>query len=156
MQKFFISRSAQDTEDLATAAASFMKGGEAIFLRGDIGTGKTVFVRALATALGLKDAPVSASFSIMKEYHGPRFGLLHLDLFRLSEDEVLNVGVEEFLADPALILAVEWPAPIERFITPALDISFKLLEGDGREISVQSASERGRELLGSLCKTINK
>ena len=60
--------SSAQTLALAERFSSALKGGEIVFLRGPIGAGKTVFVKGIAAALGLKSSPTSASFSLMKEY----------------------------------------------------------------------------------------
>ena len=77
--------SRQETLALASRFAKVLQGGEIIFLRGPIGAGKTVFVKGVASALGLKSSPVSASFSLMKKYKNKNVKLFHIDLFRLSE-----------------------------------------------------------------------
>ena len=92
------------TTALAGRFAQVLKGGVIIFLRGPIGAGKTVFVKGVAAALGLKSSPVSASFSLMKEYKNKHVKLFHIDLFRLSEGEVFNLGFEEMLEDERALM----------------------------------------------------
>ena len=103
---------------LAERFSSALKGGEIVFLRGPIGAGKTVFVKGVAAALGLKSSPTSASFSLMKEYKNKKHRLFHIDLFRLEEGEVFNLGFEEMLEDEKAIILAEWPDPI-RHMLPA-------------------------------------
>ena len=75
------SSSRQQTLAIAARFSRVLQGGEIIFLRGPIGAGKTVFVKGLASALGLKSSPTSASFSLMKKYQNKSHRLFHIDLF---------------------------------------------------------------------------
>ena len=138
---------------LAERFSSALKGGEIVFLRGPIGAGKTVFVKGIAAALGLKSSPTSASFSLMKEYKNKNHRLFHIDLFRLEEGEVFNLGFEEMLEDDNAIILAEWPDPIRQML-PAdrLEMDFILKEGDEREIKLQSFGRVSDALLEALCK----
>ena len=138
---------------LAERFSSALKGGEIVFLRGPIGAGKTVFVKGVAAALGLKSSPTSASFSLMKEYKNKKHRLSHIDLFRLEEGEVFNLGFEEMLEDEKAIILAEWPDPI-RHMLPAdrLEMDFILKEGDERVIKLQSFGRVSDALLEALCK----
>ncbi|HAM43122.1 tRNA (adenosine(37)-N6)-threonylcarbamoyltransferase complex ATPase subunit type 1 TsaE [Candidatus Avelusimicrobium stercoris] len=138
---------------LAERFSSALKGGEIVFLRGPIGAGKTVFVKGVAAALGLKSSPTSASFSLMKEYKNKKHRLFHIDLFRLEEGEVFNLGFEEMLEDEKAIILAEWPDPI-RHMLPAdrLEMDFILKEGDERVIKLQSFGRVSDALLEALCK----
>ena len=138
---------------LAERFSSALKGGEIVFLRGPIGAGKTVFVKGVAAALGLKSSPTSASFSLMKEYKNKKHRLFHIDLFRLEEGEVFNLGFEEMLEDEQAIILAEWPDPI-RHMLPAdrLEMDFILKEGDERVIKLQSFGRVSDALLEALCK----
>lgn len=122
-------------------------------MRGPIGAGKTVFVKGIAAALGLKSSPTSASFSLMKEYKNKKHRLFHIDLFRLEEGEVFNLGFEEMLEDDNAIILAEWPDPIRQML-PAdrLEMDFILKEGDEREIKLQSFGRVSDALLEALCK----
>ena len=149
--------SRHETLALAGRFAKALQGGEIIFLRGPIGAGKTVFVKGVAAALGLKSSPVSASFSLMKEYKNKNVKLFHIDLFRLSEGEVFNLGFEEMLEDERAIILAEWPDPI-RHMLPAdrLEMNFILKEGDERLITLQSFGRVSHALLEGLCKAANQ
>ena len=147
-----ISKSAQDTELLATRFAKWLCGGEIIFLRGPIGAGKTVFVKGVAAALGLKSSPTSASFSLMKRYGNAQRTLFHIDLFRLEAGEVFNLGFEEMLEDEKAIILAEWPDPIARMM-PAdrVEMDFSLCGGDKRRITLRSFGPTSEKLLRKIC-----
>ena len=151
MEKTFNSSSVQDTLALAARTAALLKGGEIIFLSGPIGAGKTVFVAGLVKALGLKAKPVSASFSLMKEYKGNGRRIFHVDLFRLEEREMFNFGFEEMLADEKAIILAEWPEAIKNFIPPErLEIDYTLLQGDGRKIKITALGKTAENILERL------
>jgi len=151
------SSSREETLALAGAFARALKGGEIVFLRGPIGAGKTVFVKGAAAAMGLKSSPTSASFSLMKEYKNKNRRLFHIDLFRLEEGEVFNLGFEEMLEDENAVILAEWPDPI-RHMLPAdrLEMDFILKEGDERIIRLASFGRVSDALLEALCKAAKR
>lgn len=128
-----------DTARLAGLLAPALKGGDALFLEGPIGSGKTFFVRELAAALGVKKLPVSASFNLMRAYKG-RLKIYHFDLFRAGEADMENIGLDEYLGREDGVTAVEWPgAGGEMFAgTEPLRLEFKLAGGDRRAIAIKA------------------
>jgi len=145
--------SRQETLALAARCAQLLKGGEIIFLRGPIGAGKTVFVKGIAAALGLKGSPTSASFSLMKKYQSKTKRLFHIDLFRLEEAESFNLGFEEMLEDEQAIILAEWPDPVQRFFPQdRLEMNFVLQQGDTRTIELASFGRVSTQLLEGLCR----
>ncbi len=147
-----ITSSREQTLCLAKQLAKALSGGEIIFLRGPIGAGKTVFVKGVAAALGLKSSPTSASFSLMKEYKNKKHRLFHIDLFRLEEGEVFNLGFEEMLEDEQAIILAEWPDPIRRMLPQdRLEMDFILRTGDERIIELTANGPESQRLLESLC-----
>ena len=156
MKQVIYTNSVQQTQALAARCAELLHGGEIIFLRGPIGAGKTIFVKGVAQALGLKSSPTSASFSLMKCYKNKKYTLFHIDLFRLSEAEVFNLGFEEILEDEKAILLAEWPDPLARML-PAdrLEMDFALCGADKREITLRATGAISQELANQLCQHIN-
>lgn len=145
--------SREQTLSLARTFAGLLRGGEIVFLRGPIGAGKTVFVKGVAAALGLKSSPTSASFSLMKKYHNKTTRLFHIDLFRLEETEVFNLGFEEMLEDEHAIILAEWPDPVQRFFPQdRLELNFVLQHGDTRTIEMVSHGRVSDGLLEGLCR----
>lgn len=145
--------SREETLNLAKKMARALRGGEIIFLRGPIGAGKTVFVKGVAESLNLKSSPTSASFSLLKEYKNKKVRLFHIDLFRLEEGEVFNLGFEEMLEDETAIILAEWPDPISRLLPQdRLEMNFILHQGDERTIEVASFGRVSERLLDALCK----
>ena len=103
-----VTRSAAETEDVAAALAGGFAGGEVVLLSGELGAGKTAFVRGLARGIGVDPAEVaSPTFVLLTAYPG-RFTLHHADLYRLEKKEAdRELGLEE-LPGPDGVLAVEW------------------------------------------------
>ena len=103
-----VTRSVAETEDVAAALAGRFAGGEVVLLSGELGAGKTAFVRGLARGVGVDPTEVaSPTFVLLTAYAG-RFTLHHADLYRLeARDADRELGLEE-LPGPAGVLAVEW------------------------------------------------
>ena len=124
--------SVEETWSLARRLAAELKPGDIVCLEGDLGSGKTTFVQGLAAALGVAGRVTSPTFCLVQE-HGSSDGrlLVHMDLYRLaSEDDVLAIGWEDFLARGA-ILAVEWPERAGSLVPEdAVRVSFACLDGE--------------------------
>jgi tRNA threonylcarbamoyladenosine biosynthesis protein TsaE len=115
-------------------------------LKGDLGVGKTTFVRALLEALGHTGRVPSPTYTLLEQYALGDLSVVHLDLYRLKEArEIEFLGLRDWLAQPGVWLMVEWP---ERGGTlhEALDLEIRLsIAGDdSRLLEVQAFSERGR------------
>ena len=103
-----ISKSVEDTHDLAKRLADTLEGGEIILLNGDLGAGKTTFSKGLAKALGIDGDVTSPTFTIMNVYEDGRLKLNHLDMYRIEhEDELYELGVEDAMTDDA-VTVIEW------------------------------------------------
>ena len=98
-----------ETWEVAKLFAASLKPGDVVCLEGDLGAGKTTFTQGLCAALGAKRAVTSPTFCIVSEHPSPEFMVVHMDLYRLhDEDDVIQVGWEDYLAQGA-VLVVEWP-----------------------------------------------
>jgi tRNA threonylcarbamoyl adenosine modification protein YjeE len=106
----FESAGEEDTRAVARGLAGELRAGDVVALSGPLGSGKTVFVRGLAEGLGGEPkAVVSPTFAILHEYDCAPAGLVHLDLYRVADDEkeLREIGLPDVLAGK--IAAVEWP-----------------------------------------------
>jgi tRNA threonylcarbamoyladenosine biosynthesis protein TsaE len=101
--------SAEQTEALGAALAVDLRPGDVVLVAGDLGVGKTTFVRGAARALGVDEPVTSPTFTIGARYHG-RVPVAHLDLFRLGGDlEGEDPGLLEDYLAPDAVAFVEWP-----------------------------------------------
>lgn len=111
------SKSIEETEEAAQSLAERLEPGDFIALEGDLGAGKTQFVRGLARGLGLTDEISSPTFTILQIYNQGETPLHHFDLYRLEDSEdVINSGLEDTLFDPGAISVVEWSERITDLI----------------------------------------
>jgi tRNA threonylcarbamoyladenosine biosynthesis protein TsaE len=135
------------TKDAAAQLAQVLKAGDLVLLTGEIGSGKTTFVQALAEALGVRDRVTSPSFVLHAVYESGRVPLSHVDLYRLdSDEEVEGVGLEDYL-DTA-ITTVEWADRYAHFRPPYLVLGFAFgpREGD-RMLTIHPEGDDWRERL---------
>lgn len=100
-------KSPAETEALGEKLAKKLNSGVFIALTGDLGAGKTVFVKGLAKGLNVKERVVSPTYTIMCQYFGDKM-LCHFDLYRISEDDCYNMGFDDFFFDENVICALEW------------------------------------------------
>ena len=106
-------RSEGETVRVAREWAACLRAGDVVLLYGDLGSGKTAFVRGLAEGLGVDPEEVSSpTFTIIQQYGGGRVPLLHVDLYRLEPREVNDLGLDELGADA--VVAVEWAERLPR------------------------------------------
>ena len=102
------SHSPAETEALGQLFGRDAKAGLVIALSGDLGAGKTQFVKGLARGLGISARVHSPTFTLVNEYNGGRLKLFHLDLYRLeTREQILSAGIEELLK-PDGVSVIEW------------------------------------------------
>ena len=107
MDKIFTIRTAEDMEALGRSIGEKCTPGTVISLRGSLGAGKTVFAKGVARSLGINEAIVSPTFTLVQEYEG-RLPMYHMDLYRItSEDDFQMIGGEDMLYSDGVTL-VEW------------------------------------------------
>lgn len=123
----YLSRTAEDTEKAGREFARHLQKGDVVSLRGSLGAGKTVFAKGIARQLGITEAIVSPTFTLVQEYDGT-MKLFHLDLYRLSGgDEFESMGGEDFLYPDGVSL-IEWSEKIEDMLpesTIYIDITIR-------------------------------
>ncbi|MBQ9145656.1 MAG: tRNA (adenosine(37)-N6)-threonylcarbamoyltransferase complex ATPase subunit type 1 TsaE [Clostridia bacterium] len=98
----------QDTYQIAAKLAATLRGGEVVLLCGDLGSGKTTFVKGLAHALGIDQVVTSPTFTLMNTYQGTKLKLYHFDLYRLGAGDAEDMGFDEFFHDPDAVCCIEW------------------------------------------------
>jgi len=141
----------QATEAFARQLAPFVGAtGGWIYLRGELGAGKTAFVRALLRACGVTGRIKSPSYALLEFYKVFNLYLYHFDFYRFSDpSEWLDAGFRDVFCDDALIL-IEWPERAENLLpTPDLTISLAYAE-PGRDAELHAHTARGQTWLDAL------
>ena len=131
----YISKSESETEALGERFARDLPGGSVVALYGDLGAGKTAFVRGMAKGMDLQCRVSSPTFTIANEYLGSR-DLIHFDMYRLSSaDELYDIGWEDYLARGA-VCVVEWSENVE-----------DAFDGSERRITIEKLSAGERKII---------
>jgi tRNA threonylcarbamoyladenosine biosynthesis protein TsaE len=110
-------RSPEDTAALAADLAARLRAGDVVTVSGELGTGKTTFVRGACAALGVREQVTSPTYTIGHRYHGDRGAVTHLDLYRFQGVSAAEWGDLEPYFDDAIAF-VEWPEAGEGVLPP--------------------------------------
>ena len=130
----YISHSPAETEALGERFGRAAQRGLVIALSGDLGAGKTQFVRGLARGLGFPGRVHSPTFTLVNEYGGGRLTLFHLDLYRLeTPEQLLSAGIEDFLT-PAGVSVIEWAERLKT-ANPLVNVRIEIISETERKIS---------------------
>jgi tRNA threonylcarbamoyladenosine biosynthesis protein TsaE len=131
-----------ETAALGRDTARDLRAGDVLLLHGELGAGKTVFVRGLAEGLGIDAAAVSSpTFTLIQEYHGGRGPLFHVDLYRLTPPEVDDLGLDELVEQG--IVAVEWAARWTRPPSGAIHVTFTHAGDTERVVTIDRPKAQG-------------
>ena len=130
-----VSNSPEETRSVGSAMARNAQAGMVLSLIGELGTGKTEFVKGLALGLGIDDNITSPTFTILHEYKGGRLPLFHMDFYRLrTERELDEIGFDEYLRAAGLC-AIEWGDRFpDRLPSDSIKVFFSASADDRREI----------------------
>ncbi|MDD2432456.1 MAG: tRNA (adenosine(37)-N6)-threonylcarbamoyltransferase complex ATPase subunit type 1 TsaE [Clostridia bacterium] len=146
--------SPEETLALAKKLGAKLQGGEILVLEGDLGAGKTHFVKGLAEGLGVKESVTSPTFTLLHLYEG-RLPLAHFDVYRLSSSEAFEeLGYEEYFSDSG-VTAIEWGDLISPYL-PSEYLQIKITHlyqeelGEGRLITFSPHGELIQALIKEL------
>ena len=133
----YICKTEKDMEDLGKRLGKTFKEKTVVSLRGSLGAGKTVFARGVARALGIEEAVISPTFTLIQEYEGEK-RLSHMDLYRIkSVDDFLATGGEELLYSDSVCL-IEWSEVIEELLPKkTVYVQISINEDSSRTVEVQ-------------------
>ena len=134
----------EDTVRVASMLAACLRAGDVVLLTGDLGAGKTTFVKAVAEALGATDPVTSPTFTLAQHYPTPTVAVVHVDTYRLADvAEYRDLGLEDaygtdavFLIEWGELVAGEFAEPLRVTITAAVD------NAGGRTIEFAAAGPR--------------
>ena len=140
MHRVYITRSSEETEDFGFRLGSFLKkkgGAVTVCLFGDLGAGKTTFVKGFASAFGIPSREIgSASFVIVAEYETtPPF--YHVDLYRLGDEPcVEDIGIWEYIESGGVVV-IEWAEKLGELPEGAVSVNFEYIGEDRRQIGIR-------------------
>lgn len=137
----YVTHSETETAAVARALAETLSPGDVVLLSGNLGAGKTAFVRGLAEGLGIDPGEVSSpTFTLVHEYRGGRLVLHHADLYRLDAAATDDLGLEELGVRDG-VLAIEWPDRLTHELPGAVDVQIEIAGETSRRIHVRRADD---------------
>ncbi len=135
----FTTDSAEETFELAYRIGETIDHSTVFLVRGDLGSGKTVFAKGLAAGIEIDPSEVnSPTFTIVNRHDG-RMRMYHLDLYRIEggADEIRGIGIDEMLVEPNAMIVIEWPERLGALVIEnAYCVKISDLGGERRSISV--------------------
>ena len=135
---------------LGAKLAEGLAGQGAVFIRGDLGAGKTTLCRGLIQSMGHDGAVKSPTFTLVEPYELDGIEISHFDLYRLSDPGELDyIGIDEYFGEGRLCL-VEWPEKADGFL-PQQDLTIAIdVSGETRNISIQAHTAHGEAVCDAL------
>ncbi len=129
--------SEKETRDLAEEFALELKAGETIVVNGELGAGKTFFIKSAAGVLGINNVN-SPTFALVNEYLG-KFKIYHFDFYRINEiKELYDIGFDDYLNDDEAIVFIEWGNLFPDILPHTMtEIEIKVMEDFSREITIK-------------------
>ena len=137
----FITNNIKETNKVANDLATNLESGQLITLSGNLGAGKTVFVKALAAGLGISETITSPTFVLMKSYkveYKKIKQLIHVDCYRLDGiEDVSDIGLQDFLNDPQTLVVIEWADKLDNLPKKnRIDVKIESLGQDERKVVI--------------------
>jgi len=137
-----VTASEEETQAIARELSATLRAGDVVLLSGDLGAGKTTFVRGLAEGLGIDPREVSSpTFTLVHEYRGNGLTLYHADLYRLQRAATDDLGLEEIGVKDG-VLAIEWPDRLTHELAGATLVRLDVVDDASRRITIRPYSMR--------------
>lgn len=137
-----LTTSDKQTFALAKKFAKTLKGGEVLALSGNLGAGKTVFTKGLATGLGIKKIVNSPTFLLMNIYQakGNIKQLIHIDTYRLNKaSDLVDIGASDYFGDPSNVVVIEWADKVKKFLPKKrIEINIEIKKENQRLIEIKN------------------
>lgn len=129
--------SSRETIALGKKFSKKLAGQEVILFEGELGGGKTTFIKGLLAGLGYKGKVSSPSFTLERQYKLKKIIVHHIDLYRLDmAKDLVDLGIEEFLNQPGHITLIEWGEKIEKQLDNYIKITFNYTGENSRKIAI--------------------
>lgn len=146
------SRNVEDTNHLASVVANVLNGGDIVLLNGDLGAGKTTFVKQIAKENGVKENVTSPTFTLLKTYNGKKYNIVHVDAYRLEGDEFSEL--DDYLNDENVIF-IEWSSMLNsKLINNALCIDIKYISKNQRLFTISSNDPHYEKYIMEINKNV--
>ena len=146
----FTSHSEEDTMELAENIESEKFFNMVICLKGELGSGKTVFVKGFAKSLGIEDTITSPTFTLVKEYLSGEAPLYHMDVYRLEDSKEESVGLSDYFNKGGITI-IEWSDIIKDSLPEErLEIKFKVVDEETRIITLIPYGKVYEELVSAV------
>ncbi|MGB3479670.1 MAG: tRNA (adenosine(37)-N6)-threonylcarbamoyltransferase complex ATPase subunit type 1 TsaE [bacterium] len=130
------SSSSKETMDIGKALASELKSGDIIYLDGELGSGKTVFVKGVCMGLGVEEEVTSSSFVIATEYEG-HVPVVHIDLYRLDKQALDMLLIDEYFIEDG-ITVIEWADRLDAKSIAGIYVKIVIDEQKKRELTIEN------------------
>ena len=138
--KEYITNSVAETAKVAQDLAKTLKGNETLALFGNLGSGKTVFVKAMAKEFKIKDTVTSPTFVLMKVYDVKSDKIkqfVHVDCYRLeNKEDLADIGLADYLNNPQAVTVIEWAEKITNLPEDTIRINIEYLDDEKRKIII--------------------
>ena len=146
----FTSHSEEDTMELAQNIESEKFPNMVICLRGELGSGKTVFVKGFASSLGIEENITSPTFTLVKEYQNGEMPLYHMDVYRLEDGDGGTIGLTDYFSKEGVTI-IEWSDIIaDSLPEERLELKFKVIDEETRVITLKPYGQKYEDLLEAV------
>ena len=143
------SRDERETINIAQNLESEKFENMIICLEGDLGSGKTIFTKGFAQALGISDNITSPTFNIIKEYYSGEMPLYHMDVYRL-DGKIDGIGLDDYFKKNGVVI-IEWADTIKDYLPEErLDIKFKILDEESRVLTFIPHGDKYEEICEAI------
>ena len=132
----FTSKSEHDTYNLGKTLALQFKKGDVVLLEGELGAGKSVFIRGVAAGLGITEQIPSPTFTIVNEYCGNAVKINHFDFYRITDSyELYEIGFEDYIYSDAISF-IEWPSKGKDLLPNKFILIKIIIESSGKRVII--------------------
>ncbi len=146
----YTSHNEQDTMELAQNMESEKFPNMVICLKGELGSGKTVFVKGFAQSLGIDENITSPTFNLVKEYHSGEMPLYHMDVYRLEDGDDGTIGLTDYFSKGGVTI-IEWSDIIKDSLPDErLEIKFKVIDEEMRVLILTPYGDAYEDLLSAV------
>lgn len=137
-----ITNSPEETYEFGKKLSEQFRGGDILLLNGELGAGKTTLIKGMAAGLGVKEEITSPTFNLMNHYCARNHTInrvVHIDTYRIkNEQELKEIGVEDYLCDPCSVCVIEWPEKLIELLKnkKTFTVTLEHLEENKRKITM--------------------